>query len=49
MIKSYFKIRQTLACSLHEIAKMLGPELTERDLFDVLKYLLHDKSSHPLL
>ncbi|KAF9931509.1 hypothetical protein FBU30_010018 [Linnemannia zychae] len=27
-----FPIRRSLACSLHEVAKILGPELTDRDL-----------------
>eukprot|EP01103_Thecamoeba_quadrilineata_P000011 TRINITY_DN10006_c0_g1_i1.p1 TRINITY_DN10006_c0_g1~~TRINITY_DN10006_c0_g1_i1.p1 ORF type:complete len:630 (+),score=99.61 TRINITY_DN10006_c0_g1_i1:281-1891(+) len=37
-----FKIRRTLAYSLHEIAKVLGPELTERDLLRPLELFLND-------
>ena len=31
-----------MACSLHEIAKVIGPSKTERDLFDVFKSYLDD-------
>jgi len=37
-----WKIRRSLAFSIHEIAKILGPELTERDLLPVLDHFLLD-------
>eukprot|EP00347_Sterkiella_histriomuscorum_P006427 403352815 len=36
------KVRRTLAYSLHEIAKILGPEQTERELIHVLYHFLKD-------
>ena len=36
------KVRRTLAYSLHEIAKILGSELTERELIHVLYHFLKD-------
>jgi len=35
-------VRRTLAFSLHEIAKILGPELTEKELIPVLYHFLKD-------
>lgn len=33
---------KTLSCSIHEIARMLGPELTEKDLLQVAdNFLCH--------
>ena len=37
-----FKVRRTLAFSLHEIAKILGPEITENELIPVLYHFLKD-------
>ena len=37
-----WKIRRSLAFSLHECASILGPELTERDLLPVLFHFLQD-------
>ena len=37
-----WKVRKTLAYSLHEIAKILGPELTEEELLPVLENFLKD-------
>jgi serine/threonine-protein phosphatase 4 regulatory subunit 1 len=36
------KVRRTLAFSLHEIAKILGPELTEKELVSVLYHFMKD-------
>lgn len=37
-----WKVRRTLAFSLHEIAKILGPELSEKELIPVLYHFLKD-------
>ncbi|CAG8527900.1 8720_t:CDS:10 [Ambispora gerdemannii] len=37
------KVRRSLACSLHEIAKVVGSEKTERDLLSVFAYYLADQ------
>lgn len=29
------KIKKPIACAIHEIARMIGPEFAERDLFDI--------------
>ena len=39
---SRFKVRRTLAFSLHEVAKIIGAELTEKDLIPVLYHFLKD-------
>lgn len=39
---SYWKIRRTLAYSLHELAKLLGQEITETQLATVFDSYLHD-------
>ncbi|CAG8495067.1 11790_t:CDS:10, partial [Scutellospora calospora] len=36
------KVRRSLACSLHEIAKVIGPTKTESDLLHVFTYYLDD-------
>jgi hypothetical protein len=36
------RIRRTLACSLHEVAKILGPSLAESELMAVLLHCLKD-------
>ncbi|RIB19162.1 armadillo-type protein [Gigaspora rosea] len=36
------KVRRSLACSLHEIAKVIGPTKTENDLLNVFTYYLDD-------
>jgi len=36
------RIRHTLACSLHEVAKILGPSLAESELMSVLLHCLKD-------
>lgn len=36
------KVRRTLSFSLHEIAKILGPELAEKELIPVLYHFLKD-------
>lgn len=38
------RIRKTLACSIHELAKILGQEYTEADLLPVLEKFLKEKS-----
>jgi len=35
-----WKVRRTLAYSMHECAKILGPEITEKDLLPVFFHLL---------
>ena len=37
------KVRKTLSNSLFECAKILGPELTERELISILFHFLQDK------
>jgi serine/threonine-protein phosphatase 4 regulatory subunit 1 len=37
-----WKVRRTIACSLHEFARVLGPEITERALTPALEALLKD-------
>lgn len=37
------KVRRTLAFSLHEVAKIVGPDLTEKELIPVLNYFLKDR------
>jgi len=39
---SRWKVRRTLAFSLHEIAKILGPDITEKELIPVLNIFLKD-------
>jgi serine/threonine-protein phosphatase 4 regulatory subunit 1 len=39
---SRWKVRRTLAFSLHEIAKILGPEITEKELIPVLYHFQKD-------
>jgi len=36
------KVRRTLSFSLHEIAKILGSEITEKELIPVLQHFLND-------
>jgi len=42
LIKKTFKTRKTLACSLHECAKILGTTLTEKYLLQALEMFLKD-------
>ncbi|GMI48465.1 hypothetical protein TrCOL_g6668 [Triparma columacea] len=37
-----WNVRKTLSCSLHEIAKLLEPQLVERDLLQVFELFLRD-------
>jgi serine/threonine-protein phosphatase 4 regulatory subunit 1 len=37
------KIRKPLACSLHEIARIIGPERSEKDLIGILENILKDQ------
>ena len=37
-----WKVRRSLACSLHDVASIIGGELTERDLLDTFELFLHD-------
>jgi serine/threonine-protein phosphatase 4 regulatory subunit 1 len=39
---SRWKVRRTLSFSLHEIAKIIGPDFTEKDLIPVLFHFLND-------
>ena len=43
----YFQsnVRQTLACSLHEIAHVIGPEQTEQDLIHPFNNFIYDIDS----
>ncbi len=43
LVKStQWKVRRTIACSLHEIANILGPQLSEEELIPVLNSVLKD-------
>ena len=44
LVKGNEKIRKPIACSLHEIAKIIGEEKAEKDLVGVLERFLHDSS-----
>lgn len=37
-----WKVRRSLAFSMHECAQILGPEITEKDLMPVLFHFLQD-------
>lgn len=39
------KVRRTLACSLHEVARILGSELCENDLFPVFESFANDEDA----
>ena len=39
---SRFKVRRTLAFSLHEVARIIGPEMTEKEIIPVLHHFLKD-------
>lgn len=39
------KIKKTLAHSIHELARILGTEITEQDLVPVMERFLKDSSS----
>jgi serine/threonine-protein phosphatase 4 regulatory subunit 1 len=41
-----WKVRKTLSYSLHEVAKILGPELTEEELLPVFENFLKDSGKH---
>ena len=43
MKDSRWKVRRTLAFSLHEIARILGPDITEKELIPVLNLFLRDQ------
>jgi serine/threonine-protein phosphatase 4 regulatory subunit 1 len=43
-----WKVRKTLSYSLHEVAKILGPELTEEELLPVLDNFLKDSGNHSI-
>jgi len=42
LLKKTFKSRKTLACSLHEIANILGTEITEKDLMQAFELFHKD-------
>lgn len=46
-LRHYFQsnVRQTLACSLHEIAHVIGPEQTEQDLIHPFNNFIYDIDS----
>jgi serine/threonine-protein phosphatase 4 regulatory subunit 1 len=39
-----FKIQKTLAHSLHEISRILGPEITEEDIVPIMDKFISDKT-----
>lgn len=39
-----FKIQKTLAHSIHELARILGPDITENDLVPIVEKFLSDKA-----
>ena len=47
LLKKTFKSRKTLACSLHEIAKILGTEIVERDLLQAFELFHKDIDDVP--
>ena len=40
-----FQTKKTLAASIHELARILGPEITDRDLIDILDKFLKDNNN----
>ena len=42
LVRKTFKSRKTLACSIHEICKILGTEKTERYLMSAIEFFLKD-------
>lgn len=38
------RVKIPIACGLHEIAKIIGPEKAEKDLFEVYETILKDPS-----
>jgi len=44
LLKNGDKIKKPLACSLHEIAKIIGEEKAEKELLGVLESFLKDSS-----
>lgn len=42
VIDNRWKVRRSLAFSIHECANILGPQLTEKDLLPVLFHFLQD-------
>jgi serine/threonine-protein phosphatase 4 regulatory subunit 1 len=44
LLKNGEKIKKPLACSLHEIAKIIGEEKAEKELLSVLESFLKDSS-----
>lgn len=37
-----FQTKKSLACSIHEIARILGPEITDAELIDIFDKFLND-------
>ena len=37
--------KKTLACSIHEIARLLGPEITDQELIETFDKFLKDKEA----
>lgn len=44
MMKKQAEIRRPLACALHEIARIVGPDRAEKDLITILESVLKDQS-----
>eukprot|EP01016_Furgasonia_blochmanni_P018633 TRINITY_DN2109_c0_g1_i3.p1 TRINITY_DN2109_c0_g1~~TRINITY_DN2109_c0_g1_i3.p1 ORF type:complete len:508 (-),score=98.30 TRINITY_DN2109_c0_g1_i3:695-2218(-) len=44
LLKSNEKVKRPLACSLHEIARILGPDRAERELTSLLETFLRDNN-----
>lgn len=40
-----FQTKKTLACSIHELARILGPEITDSELIEVFDKFLNDSAS----
>lgn len=41
-LPSQWKVRRSLAFSIHEVARLVGPEITERELVPVFNSFLKD-------
>ena len=39
------RVKLPIACGLHAIAKIIGPEKAEKDLFEVYEHILKDPSN----
>lgn len=44
LLSNIKQIRRPLSCSLHEIARIIGPDRAEKDLINILEGILKDQS-----